>query len=397
MTHRFVSRRRNLGLMARAVGAAAATATGATAFSALAQESASGLAAESFGTPAPTRTRIGAGPPRIALLVPPTGGVYRRASLALIDGVRAAHARDGAGFSVEVIETNESGSDLRLICETLAGRDFGLAIGPLTRNAVSALAATGPMPLPVLALNQADGIAASSGMALFGLAIENEAAQVASYAFRDAAAIQTARRPRAAIVHDGTPVSQRSVTAFIERWYQSGGDYYEAVEAPAPSPSAIRDQLRGVETDVCFAAVSRLVAAAVKAAVGERVMVYGTSLLNSGASPDFGDRDPRAPVIRSPELDGLRIVAMPWEVQPDHPAVMAYPRQRELNVELQKLYALGIDALRLGIVILAGETRADLDGVTGLLRMDLMRDLRVDRLPLLAEYREGVLGVVQPR
>jgi outer membrane PBP1 activator LpoA protein len=88
---------------------------------------------------------------------------------------------------------------------------------------------------------------------------------------------------------------------------------------------------------------------------------------------------------------------MPWQVQPDHPAVMVYPRQAELNVELQKLYALGIDALRLGLVLLAGETRVDLDGVTGLLRLDLTRDARVDRLPLLAEYRDGVLGVAAPR
>lgn len=393
MTNRFVSRRRSLSLVARALGAAAA----ATAFSALAQDAASGIGGQAYGVPSSDRERIGAGPPRVALLVPPTGGVFGRASLALIEGVRAAHSRDGAGFSIEVIETDESGEALRSLCESLAGRGFGLVIGPLTRNAVSALAATGPLPLPVLALNQTDGVPPPPNMAMFGLAIENEAAQLASYAYRDASATQTARRPRAALVHDGAPVSQRSVTAFIERWYQSGGEYYEAVETTSASAAEMSDLLRGVDADVYFVSLPRTGAAALRAVAGKRVTVYGTSLLNFGAVPDAGEGSSRVPIIRSPELDGVRIVAMPWQVQPDHPAVMAYPRQRELNVELQKLYALGIDALRLGLVLLAGETRADLDGVTGMLRMDLSRDARVDRLPLLAEYRDGVLGVALPR
>lgn len=389
MTHRLVSRRRCLSLFSRAAGAALA----ASAFSALAQDAASGGVATTFGTPAEKRERIGAGPSRVALIVPPANGAFRRAALALIDGVRAAHSRDGAGFAVEVIEATESGPELRALCDSLAERGFGMAIGPLTRNAVTALAATGPLPLPVLALNQTDGIPPPPNLVIFGLAIENEAEQVASYAYRDALAIQAARRPRAAIVHDGSPLSQRSVAAFIERWYQSGGEYYEAVETDMASATvtSLRGLLRGVDADVWFAAMAPSRVPTLRAAVGERGIVYGTSVLNSGAVPEIGERDPKAPVIRSPELDGVRIVEMPWQVQADHPAVMVYPRRRELNVELQKLYALGIDALRLGLVLMAGETRADVDGVTGLLRLDLGRDARVDRLPLLAEYRDGVL------
>src|SRR5690606_40044310 len=163
------------------------------------------------------------------------------------------------------------------------------------------------------------------------------------------------------------------------------------------SAAAIRDLLRGVDADVYFASLPRAGAAALRAVAGNRITVYGTSLLNSGALPDAGERSSRMPIIRSPELDGVRIVVMPWQVQPDHPAVMSYPRQAELNVELQKLYALGIDALRLAIPMMAGASRVDLDGVTGHLRLDLQRDPRVDRLPLLAEYREGVLVPVVPR
>lgn len=394
MTHRFVSRRHSLGLIARALGGVAA----ATAFCAVARGATSASADQDAETPSAEPPTTATEAHRVALFAPPASGVYKRAALALIEGVRAGQSRAGSGVSVEIIEVDEAGNELRALCETLAGRGFHLAIGPLTRNAVTALAVTGPLPLPVLALNQTEGVPPPPNMILFGLAIENEAAQAASYAYRDASAMQTARRPRAAIVHDGAPVSQRSVTAFIERWYQSGGEYYEAVQTESASVAELRELLRGVDADVCFVALPRAGVAALRSALGDGVTLYGTSLLNAGALPSSAGPGPQqATVIRTPELDGVRIVAMPWQVQPDHPAVMIYPRQPELNAELQKLYALGIDAFRLGLILLAGQTRADLDGVTGLLHMDLAQTARVDRLPLLAEYRDGLLGLAQPR
>lgn len=380
----FASRRRNLRLMARLGGAAVA----ASAFSALAQDAAS--TAASIGTPSPQRQRFGAGPTMIALLVPPSNGAYRRAAAVLIDGVRAAHARDGAGITMEVIEVGESGMELRAVCVSLADRGFALAIGPLTRNAVTALAVGGPPEVPVLALNQTEEVAPPGNLIVFGLSIENEAAQAASYAFQGASVRQTERPPRAAIVHDGTPLSQRSIAAFIDRWYQSGGEYYEPIETAAVSSQGLATLLRGIEADVFFAAMPPASAAALRNAVGERGVIYGTSLLNSGAVPDAGEAVP----FRSPELDGVRIVSMPWQVLLDHPAVMSYERPKALHVELQKLYALGIDAFRLGRQIVAGAARIDLDGVTGQLRLDLTRDPRVDRLPTLAVYRDGVLTAV---
>src|SRR5690606_6670188 len=106
------------------------------------------------------------------------------------------------------------------------------------------------------------------------------------------------------------------------------------------------------------------VARALRAALGGRATIYGTSLLNTGAVQ--GSEPGNAPIaIRSNDLDGVRLVDMPWQVQPDSLAVMAYPRPADMHLELQKLYALGIDAFRLAMQLLDHGTELELDGVTG--------------------------------
>jgi len=94
--------------------------------------------------------------------------------------------------------------------------------------------------------------------------------------------------------------------------------------------------------------------------------------------------------LRSPELDGVRFVDLPWRVQPDAPAVMAYPRPADMNLELQKLYALGIDAFRIARLLVDRAPVIDLDGVTGRLRLSADGTM-FTREGVLVEYRDGVI------
>jgi outer membrane PBP1 activator LpoA protein len=87
----------------------------------------------------------------------------------------------------------------------------------------------------------------------------------------------------------------------------------------------------------------------------------------------------------------MRVLEMPWLLEPDSPAVMAYAKvPAGFNVEMQRLYALGIDAFRVGRLLLAGDTAFELDGVTGKLRYERAAGPRVERLALPAEYRNGM-------
>lgn len=85
------------------------------------------------------------------------------------------------------------------------------------------------------------------------------------------------------------------------------------------------------------------------------------------------------------DLAGIRVFDMPWLLRRDHPAVMIYPRQSVVgDPDLDRLYALGIDAWRIGQIMLKPHTDITLDGVTGKLTLgrdrQFMRELVSVRL-----------------
>jgi len=358
------------------------------ALSALAQTETSGISAESRGAASRERKLVGKGPVGVALLVPPDNGIYRRAAQALVAGVRAAHARDGATVTLEIIEIDEDVVPLRALYDELQQRGFSMVIGPLTRSAVSLIAQGGPPPVFTLALNQPEEGEVPTNMLTFGLSIETEARQAASIAWEEASIATPSRRARAAVVQDSSALGRRAASAFAERWRDLGGDVYTPVEIATPTAGRVRSAVARLQADVFFVGASPNVARALKVALGGRATIYGTSMLNIGA---VQGAEGAAALLRSPDLDGVRLVDMPWQVQRDSVAVMAFPRPAGMHMELQKLYALGIDAFRLSAQLLGRADEVDLDGVTGRLRVSASGRGAVDREALLAEYRDGVL------
>jgi len=69
----------------------------------------------------------------------------------------------------------------------------------------------------------------------------------------------------------------------------------------------------------------------------------------------------------------VRFYDMPWVLQPDHPAVMVYPHMvPPYSMDMERLYALGIDAYRM-LQVLYQHNMSDtlpLDGVTGKLTLE---------------------------
>lgn len=364
----------------------------APAFSALAQGETSAAGVEGRGLASRERRRFGGGPIGIALFVPPSEGIYGRTTHALVEGVRAAHLRDGVGTTVEVIEIDVDLIALRGLYDELQQRGFSMVIGPLTRDAVSLIADSGAPPLFTLALNRPDDGGLPPNMLSFGLAIESEARDAASIAYDEMALV--AVRPRAVLVQDDSPLGARSAAAFAQRWRERGGEVVDIIEVTNASAARVRARLAPLTADVHFVAGQPVLAQAVRVALGARTPIYGTSRLNTGAVlSGEAAADPYA--VRSPELDGVRLIDLPWRVQPDAPAVMAYPRPADLNLELQKLYALGIDAFRVARLLVDRAPAIDLDGVTGRLRLSSDGTL-IEREGVLAEYRDGVLVPIAP-
>jgi uncharacterized protein len=357
----------------RSVILAMALAGGWSALSALAQGRATRPAVEPRG----------AGDISVALLIPPRDGPFNRAAESVLAGVIAGHARDGAGIRIEVIEVEDQADAMAMVYTELQARAFDLVLGPITRGGATALLELGAMRVPTLALNFPDADRpVPSGLVFFGIGIEAESRQVAALAFAHALARAGNRAPRAAVVGVASPVARRSGLAFRDEWIAFGGRCRDPIELDAPRlPRDLRALLGSPAPDAVFLAMGPEQARAMRASLGT-VAVYGNSLISAGGP---------ATTLRLPELDGVRLLEMPWQIEPDNAAVMAYEKPPPgFNLEMQRLYALGIDGFRIARQLLTSREGFEIDGVTGRLLYDPLAGPRVDRLALPAEYRNGV-------
>ena len=331
------------------------------------------------------RIVYGTGATRIAVLLELNAGSYARASQAVLAGLRGALGRDGQGMSLEVFPLSDSMDEIDAALGAITQRRHAMVIGPLTRAGVDALSDRGALSVPVLALNQTDGQRiAPDNLILFGLPIESEGRQVAQLAYEQGLQRMADRRPLSALVlTNASPLARRGTGAFIDAWRELGGILSRPpFDTGGQSAAELRSLLGGVRADVVFAAIGADGLRPLRSVFPPELPVYGTSQLNAMM--------PGA-LAGATELEGVRLLDMPWQLLPDHAAVMSYPRQSSLgHLDFQRLYALGIDAFRICRELLIGQnSRFELDGVTGWLRVDLAANRRVERTAVLAEIRNG--------
>lgn len=311
-------------------------------------------------------------PPALALLLPLASRDFARPAEAVKQGFMAAHKYSGEKLTVGIFATDASSENILAGYDKAARLGARLIIGPMTRSGVSALAASKLVSVPTIGLNQPDDkTALPPQFYTFGLALEAEAQLVARSAFAD-------YFRSAILVSAKSPLAQRSRAAFAETWARLGGVIAESYEFDARTDlSALRQTLADAQADLIFLAADTEQARAVRPFLNNNIAVFATSQVNPGRS------DPLANV----DLNGIRFVEMPWLVQPDHPAVMVYPRPRGMTTELERFYALGIDAFRIAATLLDAPRRLSLDGVTG--RLTLYGNV-VAREPVQAVFRNGV-------
>ncbi len=330
------------------------------------------------------------GTTRIALLLPLQSATLAAPAEAVRAGFMAAYERDRTGFIIDLVPSGDTvDATLQAYRDAVARND--MVVGPLLRPAVAAVAA-GPVTKPTLALNHpGDSTPLPPNMLTIGLAIEDEARQVATWAHADF----PVGRP---LVVGGTAAWQRRLAgAFHDHWNKLGNTAYQ-VELPVVDgridDAALADLKSRVGIDVpdfLFAALGPEQLRQVRAALGMSLPAYGTSSVNPG----------RGEGTSVAELDGVRMLDLPWQVQPDHPAAMAYPRrigETRAAPDMDRLYALGIDAYRVAreMALHPGQPIA-LDGVTGQLRIQAQSP-RFERSEAPVIYRGGLFEAVpEPR
>lgn len=329
----------------------------------------------------------GAAGARIALLLPINSASLGGAAESVRAGFMAGYERDGSGLQVEVVATGDSTQET-LDAYARAAASHDVVVGPLPRSAVTALAASGAVARPTIALNHPEARGAlPPGMLVAGLSTEDEAAQVADWAAREHP------QGRALLLTGASAWAQRAAAAFESRW-SAQGRTSQRFEVPSTEgrvePAAIDSLKTRLEIDppeVLFAALDVVELRQVVAQTGGQtcaaIACYGGSSVNPGRTPGMGMM----------ELDGLRLVDIPWLVRPDASAVMVYPRPDENTQPLymSRLYALGIDAFRVAreVALRPGAPLA-IDGVTG--RLSTAGDASratLRRLETPAVYRDG--------
>jgi outer membrane PBP1 activator LpoA protein len=186
-------------------------------------------------------------------------------------------------------------------------------------------------------------------MYLFGMDIESEARQIAHLARQQ-------ELHEALIVTTREKLSKRLQFAFEDEWNAVGGTILRELEFD--DDLSIFADITSISGAMIFIATDAHKARLIRPYLSNSLPVYATSRAFVGNIDTLINHD----------LHDINFVDMPWLLQPDHPAVMIYPRaEPPLSIDHQRLYALGIDAYRL-INILLGNlltSALPLDGVSG--------------------------------
>jgi outer membrane PBP1 activator LpoA protein len=219
-------------------------------------------------------------------------------------------------------------------------------------------------------------------MLAIGLSIEDEARQVADWAAREHP------EGRALILAGNEAWQRRMAQAFEARWGELGRNSHladvtvEGGQVDADAIGVVRSRIEVDPPELVFAALDAGQLRQVRAVLGTGIVCYAASPANPG----------RVAGDAAAELDGLRLLDLPWEVQPDHQAVMVYPRRVASGhtLDMDRLYALGIDAFRLAHALaLHPGAPLQLDGVTGKLAASLDTPATFQRTEAAVVYRNG--------
>ena len=344
-----------------AAGAAVPAATGADA----------GATATVAKNPAP---RSG-----IALILPAKSSAFGRAAEIARQGFMAARAIAVDKSEVRIFETDGTGASARVAFEQALAGNAGVIVGPLTRAEVSGIVKLA-VSVPTLMLNTPDGEAAlPPNVYALSLGIEPEARSAAAAVYRPDAGT-------AVVVTSGSPLARRAATAFADAWVKLGGGVKETVEFTG-SVSRVRQAVERARADVVFLSADAERARLLRPYLGRNAVVIATSQVFAGAQ--------RPGAQKQHDLNGLRFVDMPWLHQPDHAATMVFPRpETALAADLERLYALGIDAYRIAGELARARTEFTVDGVTGTLTV---RAGVILREPLQLEYRDGAVALSPAR
>ncbi|HEU4622214.1 MAG TPA: penicillin-binding protein activator [Burkholderiaceae bacterium] len=312
----------------------------------------------------------------IALVLPTRSTDFARAAEAVRAGVTAARDALSPQRELRVFESDGSRPSTLEAYRAANTANAAAIIGPLTRSEVQWVGAELKPTVPTIALNTFDGVPPNNFYTL-SLAVDNEARQIALVAYEEARANDPAQTPTALVVTTASPLHKRAAQNFAEAFSAAGGRVLEMLEAPSEGPIVVAPRIQSAQPSLVFVALPPARAGALNAAL-RTVPMYGTSSLNA-----VGER------LAMIDLEGVRLVDAPWLLVHNDSELARFARpdvQVRYTPEIERLYALGVDALRLALELSAGRNAIELSGATGTLSV---MGPRVERRARTATVRNG--------
>jgi len=311
--------------------------------------------------------------PHIALLLPLKSTDFGSSAEAVLQGILAAEKNLPHLLPVQVYDCSDENADITSLYQQAVANGARAVIGPLTRNSVANLTNFSGITVPTLALNIVDG-KSSDKLYYFGLTAVSEARKIARLAASNG--LHTA-----IIVNSGTPLSKRLAQAFAAEWKILGNKISK--EIVFHNDFGVFTDLPAEEGNMVFLAADAEDGHLIHPYLNPSLPVYATSQIFNGNSDTLVNFD----------LGDVHFIDMPWLLQPDHPAVMIFPHANPvLNPDMERLYALGIDAFRLLQIMLSNSfnTSLPLDGVTGRIRLNAYHQFEREPIPALFWQGRGL-------
>ena len=352
------------------------------------------------------KSLIDSQPSQIALLLPQEGKLAE-AGQAVRDGFFAAYYQALAnGRRVPQVRQYDSTGDIIAAYEQAVADGAQLVIGPLDKEKVTELSLLPGFKVPLLSLNYPEPAPVENqpGFYQFGLALEDEARQVARQAYAEG-------HRQAMVIIPEQEWSERSARAFAAEWeslgglvvnrsqFKAGSNYSKLVKdalliEQSKARSAQLQQLLGInlesaprsrsDVDMIFLIANPAQARQIKPTFAfhyaGNIPVYATSQVYSG--------EPNAKVDR--DLNGIRFNTMPWLFDNTSAEKQAIKKYSQSAAVYERLQALGADAFRLYARLpqLAQSEQMRLYGATGTLRM--LPGGRIEREQIWARFRNGL-------
>ncbi len=350
---------------------------------------------------------------QIAVLLPLSARGTGNAAAAIRDGLVSAYQQANASQVVPTLrfyDVGENPAYARSAYQNAINDGADAIIGPLRKQAVSAIATQRSISVPTLTLNTVElyqQSEATSNLLQFGLAPEDEARSAASRAI-------ALSLNKAIILQADDSRGDREARAFQETMFAYGGDVAHIAVLPKDQydySEQIRDALQITQSDQRFRTLSRNIGKKLffEPSIRNDIDVVFLAITSDQARSVRPQLDffrarhlPRLATSRvaaleddarkNKDLNSIFYADTPWALNKKlrkdplkHTIEQNFPQSKGVY---GKLYALGADAYRVLLNIDALAQGQRLPGFTG--ELELTSDGRIERHLDWAQYQEGL-------